>query len=130
MLNLTLLLAAFEPPDLDPLKNAARNNNPQIFGTDITIVLGVLLGLAAILFFWAFFLRGKPSHMRGSVVVTRTNKPGTDPKKSSPSSSGHRRRKRRAEHPSEWSRNPTLSETGGLPPPRPEEPETPSGQAR
>jgi hypothetical protein len=120
MLNLTLLLAAFEPPELDPLKNAARNNNPQ--------VLGVLLGLAAILFFWAFFLRGKPTHVRGSVVVSRTNKPGSDPKKSS--SSGHRRRKRRADHPSEWSRNPTLSETGGLPPPRPEEPETPSGQTK
>lgn len=120
MLSITPILAALEPPDLEALKSAHKGSSPQIFGTDITIVLAVLLGIAALLFFWAFFLRKKPTHARGSLVVTRGEKGGRE----SHGSSGGKRRRRRSSSES-WGRNPTLSETGGLPPPRPEEPETP-----
>ena len=45
MLNLIPLLAAFEPPEVEMLKNAPKSSNPQIFGTDITVILAVLLGI-------------------------------------------------------------------------------------
>jgi hypothetical protein len=122
MLSPSLLLAALDPAEFDPLKNPPKGSNPQIFGTDVTVVLGILLAATAILFFWAFFIRKKPSHARGSLVVQRADKKGRE---SHPSSS-RRKRRHRAEHPTSWGRNPTLSETGGLPPQRPEEPDSPA----
>lgn len=123
MLNLPLLLAQAAPADIEDLKAVAKDSSPRLFGTDVNILLAVLLGLAAILFFWAFFLRRRPEHVRGSLVLERVDKHSRDEH----GSSGRRkRRKRRADHPSNWGRNPTLSETGGLPPERPEEPEQPT----
>lgn len=124
MLNLHFLLAA-ETPDIDLLRQSQKSANPQIFGTDITVVLAVALGLAAILFFWVFFIRPKPTHARGSLVVSRVDKKS---KEAGTSSSSRRRRRRRGDHPDSWSRNPTLSETGGLPPPKPEDSQTPPAQ--
>jgi hypothetical protein len=123
MLNLRFLMAAVETPDIDLLRQGQKNANPQIFGTDITVVLAVALGLAAILFFWVFFIRPKPTHARGSLVVSRT-----DTKSKEGGTSSRRRRRRRGDHPDSWSRNPTLSETGGLPPPRSEGSESPPAQ--
>ena len=123
MLNLQFLLAA-DTPDFDLLRQGQKSANPQIFGTDITVVLAVALGLTAILFFWVFFIRSKPTHARGSLVVSRTDKKS----KESGTSTKSRRRRRRGDHPDSWSRNPTLSETGGLPPPRPEDSQTPPTQ--
>ena len=119
MLSLIPILAAMETPDLEALKNAHKGSTPQILGTDVTTILAVILGITAILFFWAFFLRKKPTHARGSLVVTRADKKGRE----SHALSGRKRRRRSSSE--SWGRNPTLSETGGLPPPRPEEPETP-----
>jgi len=122
MLTFPLLLAQVDAKELEDLKSAARFSRPKLFGADITIVLAVALALTAVLFFWAFFIRKRPKSARGSIVVTRHDKNS----KSAYGSSGRRKhRKRRADHPSNWGRNPTLSETGGLPPPRPEEPESP-----
>jgi len=122
MLKLPLLLAQIDSKEIEELRNAAKTSRPQLWGTDITVILGILLTLAAILFFWAFFLRKRPTNARGSLVVQRTDKGSRE----AHGSSGRRkRRKRRADHPSNWGRNPTLSETGGLPPPRPEEPGEP-----
>ena len=123
MLKLPLLLAQIDIKELDELKSAARSSSPKLFGTDVTVILIVVLALAAILFFWAFFLRKRPKHTRGSLVVERAEKHSQD----AYGSSGRRkRRKRRADHPANWGRNPTLSETGGLPPARPEEPDAPT----
>lgn len=122
MLTFSPILAALEPPDLEALKNAHPATNRQFFGTDITIILGVLLALTVLLLLWAFFLRKKPTYARGSLVVQRSDKKG----RSSHPSSGRKRRRRRSDSAETWGRNPTLSETGGLPPPRPEGPETPA----
>ena len=122
MLTLPLLLAQIDSKEVEEMKNAAKVSRPQLFGTDITVILAIALALAALLFFWAFFLRKRPKSARGSIVVTRGDKHS----KEVYGSSGRRKhRKRRADHPSNWGRNPTLSETGGLPPPKPEEPEIP-----
>jgi hypothetical protein len=122
MLNLPLLLAQASSKDLPEVGKATPFPRPKILGTDVTIVLAIALVLAAMLFFWAFFLRKRPKNARGSIVVTRREKHSGE----AYGSSGRRKhRKRRADHPANWGRNPTLSETGGLPPPRPEEPESP-----
>lgn len=123
MLTPSILLAAVDAPDIDMLRQAHKGSNPQLFGTDITVVLAIALGLAAILFFWVFFIRPKPTHARGSLVVSRTDKKGKED-----GTSSRRRRRRRGDHPDSWSRNPTLSETGGLPPARSEGSETPPSQ--
>ena len=122
MLTLPLLLAQIDTKEVEELRNAAKFSRPQLFGTDITVVLAIALALAAILFFWAFFVRKRPKSVRGSVVVTRRDK---NSKEAYGSSGRRKHRKRRADHPSNWGRNPTLSETGGLPPPKLEEPESP-----
>src|SRR6266516_2864767 len=93
MLRHGLLLAQMDPKELEALKEAAKPPVHKVLGTDVTVILGVVLALIAILFFWAFFIRKRP--------------------------------KRRPDHPDNWGRNPTLGETGGLPPARPEEPEAP-----
>lgn len=125
MLNPFILFAAIDTPDIDLLRQGQKGTNPQIFGTDITVVLAIALGLAAILFFWVFFIRPKPTHARGSLVVTRADK---KEKEGGTSGTSRRRRRRRGDHPESWSRNPTLSETGGLPPPRAEGSEIPPAQ--
>jgi hypothetical protein len=122
VLTLPLLLAQIDSKEVEEMRNAAKTSRPQLFGTDITVVLAIALALAALLFFWAFFIRKRPKSVRGSIVVARSDKHS----KEAYGSSGRRKhRKRRADHPSNWGRNPTLSETGGLPPPKPEEPESP-----
>jgi hypothetical protein len=87
------------------------------------LILGAVLLMAAALFFWAFFMRKRPKQSHGSLVVERARPAAKD----APASAGRRkRRKRRPEHPDNWGRNPTLEETGGLPPARPDEPEGPA----
>lgn len=91
---------------------------------DMLVVLGVGVLLLVVLLVWALFLRKRPhshSHSR--------HHRGTELEESGESDSGHarhhhrhRRKRRRREH---RMRNPTLAETGGLPPPR-SEPQPPS----
>ena len=116
-----LLLAQIEPgKQLDTMREAARNNTGKGLGMDLMLILGIVLALAAILFFWAFFVRKRPRRARGALVLR------TERDESQGSGGRRRRRKRRPEHPDNWGRNPTLGETGGLPPSRPEEPNGPS----
>jgi hypothetical protein len=126
MLTAFLLLAQLDRPELEALKDA-RKTSPKIFGTDVTLVLGVALALAAVLFFWAFFVRKRPKHMRGALVVERAEK---NSREAHGSSGRRKRRKRRPDHPDNWGRNPTLGETGGLPPTRAEDPETPPSDSQ
>jgi hypothetical protein len=94
--------------DVDVLRKATK---PSAFSSpELLIVLISALALSALLFVWAFFIRKRPKSARGSLVVERASK-------GSQSDTSHRRRrKRKPEHPDNWGRNPTLGETGGLPP--------------
>jgi hypothetical protein len=107
--------AAADPKEVQAMRDAARLSRPKFLGTDLTVILGVFLGLSALLFFWAFFLRKRPKHSRGALVAEKSEK-------TSPHAAGNpgkrKRRKRRPDHPDNWGRNPTLGETGGLPPAR------------
>ncbi|MEY2408810.1 MAG: hypothetical protein QOF48_1480 [Verrucomicrobiota bacterium] len=118
MLTTLLLVAAATPatPDEDTLRDAA-NHGTSFFGGETSLILGAVLVVAAGIFFWAVFLRKRPETQRGSFVLTRAR-----PEAADRSSSGRRRRrKRKAEHPENLPRNPTLAEIGGLPPLRPED---------
>src|SRR5262245_45242253 len=84
---------------------------------EILIIIGVALAVSAALFIWAAFWRRRRSH-RSSHHRHGNAQPGGEP--SPPTSKRHRRRHRKASHPDKRPRNPTLAETGGLPPPRPE----------
>ena len=106
------------------IREAAQHGSVPWWATDTSLILGAGLAVAAVFFFWAFFLRKRPETRGGSLVLERA-------KRESPerygSSGRRRRRKRRPDHPDNLPRNPTLAEIGGLPPPRPDEPEPPAG---
>lgn len=123
--RLTLLAAALDTPDEHALQDVARRSKPW-FSSDTGLLMGALIVVFALAFFWVVFLRKRPTHTRGSLVVTRAQ-PGDNQRYGS--SGRRRRRKRRPEHPDNLGRNPTLGETGGLPPPRPDEPDPPPSES-
>ena len=124
MLKPLWILAQIDAKEVEAIREAAKASRPKFLGTDISVVLVIVLALSAVLFFWAFFLRKRPKTARGALVIERADK-DKHSKEAYGSSGRRKRRKRRPDHPDNWGRNPTLGETGGLPPVRPEEPETP-----
>ena len=122
---LTFLLAAagglnpFEPPPLE-------YQPTRIFGVtmrDAFLIVGAALVLGLVLFLWVYLTRKDRRHRAeydGQVLMQSDGAPHR-----------HRRRRRRRHHrgedrPEGGRRNPTLQETGGLPPVRPDEPAGPS----
>jgi len=112
------------PPDEEMMRQASGRNT-SFLGSETSLILGGVLVVAAIVFFWAVFLRKRPQTQRGSQVITRAR---PENKERFGASGRRRRRKRRPDHPDNMPRNPTLAEIGGLPPLRPDEPEPPSDQ--
>jgi len=122
---LMFLLAAaggpnpFEPPPLE-------YQPTRIFGVtmrDALLIVGAALVLGLVLFLWVYLTRKDRRH--------RSEYGGQALMGSDGSSHHHRRRRRRRRHqsedrPEDLRRNPTLQETGGLPPPRPDEPAGPT----
>ena len=90
------------------LDAGARNT----LGGALPVVAAALVVLAVLLL-WAVFLR-KPARRRerGRLLEKNTVAPKPSTDQGSGKSSGRRRRRRETHRP----RNPTLSETGGLPP--------------
>ncbi len=89
-----------------------QNEDPtRFFGSiEMYIILGISLGLAALLFVWAFYIRKpKPKSPRRRRIITKPAEISRSPRDGE-----KRQKKRRWKH-----RTPTLSETGGLPPRRP-----------
>jgi len=128
---LTLFAAGPLPNPLDasPLPDTRGNNLFGLGLRDMLIILGVAVVLGLLLFIWAYLTHKKRrqhhSRDRLSKVITKA-------KKESPEASASKRmrvRKRRRAHPDQLPRNPTLGETGGLPPIRPDEPPTEVPQA-
>jgi hypothetical protein len=121
MLNPLWLLAQIDLDEVMPKKpgkNAFRLD-------DTLVIVGAALGVALILFLWAYFIRR--GRNRRSRTLARSAVRPTDREHSSGFFTGRRRRRRRRRgHPDERPRNPTLGETGGLPPQRPDEPAAPA----
>lgn len=125
--TLPVLLADFivGTTERNALSEAARRNKSWL-GGDTMLILGAIALVVLALLFWVAFLRQRPTHQRGSLVVTRVRK-GENARYGS--SGRRRRRRRRPDHPDNLGRNPTLGETGGLPPPRRDEDPGPPASA-
>ena len=94
------------------------------------LVFGALCLVTLLLILWALFIRKKRrrrrkhhhSHHRSSQTAEALEAPKDDPLPAAPEQRRRSRRSRRRHRP----RNPTLAETGGLPPLRPEDPFPPA----
>ena len=124
MLHFTYLLAAVtgDPMDGPVLEGEAS----KLFGynvRDMAILGGMVFVLAAALFLFAYLTkksRRATIGPAGSRAIYRAEERDDSDRKR------YRKRRRRREHPDFLPRNPTLQETGGLPPLRPEEPAEPT----
>jgi hypothetical protein len=125
MLTFRYFLAAVSA---DPLNegHVLEGEASKLFGynvRDMVLLLGMAFILASALFLYAYVTRKKK---RATIALANSRaiyraEPDDD---SEPRR--HRKRRRRREHPEFLPRNPTLQETGGLPPLRPEEPAEPT----
>ena len=106
------------PPQQEPTK---------LFGLgvrDLMLLVGIAAILGLVLFLWAYMTRREGRrHLTRTRVVTRAERQS---RKDEGDDKRRRLRKRRPDHPDNLPRNPTLGETGGLPPIRPDEPAQPA----
>lgn len=108
-----LFLAQIEP--VRPGGGGGLGKLPGL-GTDILAIVGAGIFVFVVLMIWAVYFRKKPREGPSpSRVSYRVREDGNIEEQA-----GHKRRhrRRRKEH---RGRNPTLAETGGLPPPRPQD---------
>ena len=122
----SLLLAELPPAvDLKPLSPP-----PGMAGNlrDILLVTGLVAVLALLLFLFVYMSRRKRQGVasNGSRAIYRTESNRTEGGRLVEPGKGHRRRKKRRRGGEFEQRNPTLGETGGLPPLRAEEPADPA----
>jgi hypothetical protein len=97
--------------------------SPIAIPTEIKLVL-IAVGLIILgVVIWAAFLRRSSEEVSGWGPAHSHYRPPAEKTGDSSGSGRRRRRRRRREH---RPRNPTLAETGGLPPMRPNEPSDPS----
>lgn len=121
MLALLPFFAAATTPELPPEVAAGRpvgsSQLPGMHFSDLLIVLIVAVLLMTALICWAVFLR-KPKNEHGRTRIYKS-RPTEEVTEDGLIRKRKRRKEKRREH---RTRNPTLSETGGLPPPRTEPP--------
>ena len=121
MLNPLLILAQIDVDNPLPV-----NPNKGSFRIDDTfVIIGAALGVAVLLFLWAYLVR-RGRNRRSRTLHRSGVRPGENEHSTGFFTGRRRRRRRRRSQPDERPRNPTLGETGGLPPPRPDEPMSPS----
>lgn len=122
MLTFLALQAVLEPVDTGPVTQPTSSSLSGHGLREVLLVLGLAMVLGLLLFVWAYLAhKGRRRHHHHS----RPSQPSPRPEGKSPELSSARRmrpRRRRRNHPDNLPRNPTLGETGGLPPIRPEEP--------
>lgn len=121
------LFLAVAAPDRNPYEPPPLDFQPSRLGglasKDLWLIVGACAVLGLLLFLWAYLTRRDRFERSsdGSPVIYRSRR---DVERA-----GHRhhhRRRRRRHHEEEYPRNPTLRETGGLPPPRPDDAPGPS----
>src|SRR4051812_25826106 len=125
MLKLIHIFAAAAPDSFDgPVLEGQAD---KLFGhnvRDVVLLGGMIFALAAVLFLYAYITRKKHRttiSLAGSRAIYRAEAEEEDSDQKR-----YRKRRRRKDHPDFLPRNPTLQETGGLPPLRPEEPAEPT----
>lgn len=94
--------------------------NFQVHLTDVFLLLAAILAVTLALLLWAKYMRKGRKADRHTRVLDPTPRPAEEPDRAE--RSHHRRHRRKRKRPRFTDRKPTLSETGGLPPLRPERP--------
>ena len=109
-----IFLAEIDPKLVDTKPSKGFSLNLR----DTLLIVGVGLILALVLFLWAYLSRKR---RRGHSLARSSMSSDHPDREVVPSSSGGKvkYRKKRRRHPDHLPRNPSLGETGGLPPPRP-----------
>jgi hypothetical protein len=123
MLTALAMLAETAPNAIETLPRSGGLFQKGSSVQDMLLVAGVGLALALVLFLIVYLTREKRAREKGLVRSSRVLYKA-EGGSSRQSGRGKVRRKRRS-HPDNLPRNPTLGETGGLPPLRPEEPSEP-----
>jgi len=128
MLTRLILFAAQTTADLQQQLPAQKPS--KLFGLgmrDILLLLGLLAIIALGLYLFAYLTRRKHRrHLsRSGQDMWRSERRAQKEKEKESGRTRVRIRKKRREHPDFRPRNPTLGETGGLPPVRPDEPTQP-----
>lgn len=99
----------------------------KLFGLgvrDLVLLVGIAAVLGLVLFLWVYMMRREQrQHLSRNRTITRAERPT---RRDESDDRRRRLRKRRPDHPDNLPRNPTLGETGGLPPIRPDEPAQPA----
>jgi hypothetical protein len=117
---------------MEPIDGVLDGEAGKLFGynvRDLLLLAGMTFILAGALFLYTYMTRKKKrgtialAHSRGSASY-RPERPEREEEESE--RRRYRKKRRRRAHPELLPRNPTLQETGGLPPLRPEEPAEPT----
>ena len=117
-----VLAAAGKAPNIKDLPDYSRGS--RLLANDMVIVFGVIILLALTVVVWIVFVRGPRKHPE----VANRKPLGVDSKPEVTVTEDGRerhRKKKRVRRRDHRQRNPTLDQTGGLPPPRDPQ-ETPS----
>lgn len=119
MISFPVLLAQTKTPDLPELTPGARP-----ITSDLTLILGSIIVVVVLLVLWVVFIRGPKKHPeeRNRKPIQATARPTVSVTEDGRERHRKKRRVRRRDH---RDRNPTLAQTGGLPPPRDPEEITP-----
>ena len=92
---------------------------PTFLVSDMFLVVAAALVIGGAIVAWLVVFRGPKSDISPARRVYKGHAPAEEESEEpETSSSGRRRKKRRSRRREHRSRNPTLAETGGLPPPR------------
>jgi hypothetical protein len=119
MLSVIYFLAAIDTMDEGPVLTGEVS---KLFGynvRDMLLLGGMVLVLAITLFLFAYLTRKN----RGDTIALANTRGiyRAEPEEEDSERRRYRKKRRRRSHPEMLPRNPTLQETGGLPPLRPEE---------
>jgi hypothetical protein len=119
MLSLVYFLAAVEMDENGA--SVITGETSKLFGynmRDLLLLGGMVLVLAVTLFLFAYLTR---KNRRETIALANTRPIYRDAPEEDSERRRYRKKRRRRSHPEFLPRNPTLQETGGLPPLRPEE---------
>jgi hypothetical protein len=111
-MNVALLLAAQSIQDLPQKSHGSR-----IVASDMTLMLVAIGAVLGVILFWVIFIRGRKEHPEIAKRKPLEAKPNPNVT-ITPDGRERVRKKRRERRRDHRQRNPTLDQTGGLPPPR------------
>lgn len=121
-MKIPILFAADPPPTIDQLPDYAPGS--RLLGGDMALIVGAILLVILGVILWVVFIRGPRKHPDENhrPNLQSKTKPAVTVTEDGRERHRKKRRLRRRDH---RQRNPTLDQTGGLPPPRDPQ-ETPS----